>query len=93
MQYIAALVLIFNLAAFSLMGIDKRRAIKSRWRIPERTLLLACVPFSAIGGWIGMQVFHHKTLKPKFRFGVPAMLIAQIALIAVLCARFGGFVF
>ena len=84
MKWILGILLITNLFAFILMGIDKRRAVKNRWRIPERVLLLACVPFSALGGLLGMNVFHHKTHKPKFSVGVPAMLIAEgIALIAL----------
>ena len=91
MKYLYALIALANLTAFLLMGIDKRRAVKGRWRIPERTLLLACVPFAAAGGLLGMKAFHHKTLKPKFRIGVPLMLIVQLALAIVLCVRFGGF--
>ena len=70
-------LLAVNLFSFILMGIDKRRAVRDRWRIPERVLLLACVPFSALGGLMGMNVFHHKTKKPKFSFGVPVLLIIQ----------------
>jgi len=90
MKYLTALILLANLIAFLLMGIDKRRASKGRWRISERTLLLACLPFAAAGGLLGMKTFRHKTLKPKFRIGVPLMLIAQIILAVVLCVRFGG---
>ena len=83
-KWVIGALLAVNLAAFALMGIDKRRAVRDKWRIPEKTLLLACVPFSALGGYIGMRVFHHKTRKPKFAWGVPAMLVLQvIAAIAV----------
>ena len=72
-------LLLLNLFSFLMMGVDKRKAVRGAWRIPERTLLLACVPFSALGGLIGMHVFHHKTRKPKFFIGVPALLIVQAA--------------
>lgn len=80
MTYLFAALAAVNLAAFIAFGVDKRRAEKDRWRIPERTLLLFCAPFAAAGGLIGMHVFHHKTRKAKFSVGVPAMLIAQVAL-------------
>lgn len=75
-----------NLTAFLMMGIDKRRAVRGCWRIPEKTLLAACALFGAAGGLIGMRAFRHKTQKIRFRIGVPLMLIAQIALIAAACA-------
>ena len=90
MQYLAALIILANLTAFFLMGADKRRARKGRWRIPERTLLIVCGLFAAAGGLIGMNVFRHKTQKPKFRIGVPLMLIAQAAAAVVCCLYAGG---
>ena len=52
----AAVLLVMNVLSFSLMGADKRRAIRGRWRIPERTLLLACACFGALGGLLGKAV-------------------------------------
>ncbi len=80
---IAALVLL-NLIAFLLMGIDKRKAVRDVRRIPEKTLLTACGLFAALGGLIGMYTFHHKTRKLKFKLGVPLMLIAQVAIVVCL---------
>ena len=74
-----ALVLV-QLLSFCLFGVDKWLAIKQRRRIRERTLLASCLPLSALGGLLGMVVFHHKIAKPKFRYGVPAMLTVQLAL-------------
>ena len=88
MAYLCAALAAVNLAAFIIMGIDKRRAVKNRWRIPERVLILFCVPFSAAGGLIGMHVFRHKTRKIKFSLGVPALLIAQIVLGVLLLRLF-----
>ena len=89
---IRILVLIFvltNAAAFVMMGIDKRRAVRDSWRIPERTLLAACGLFAALGGLIGMYVFRHKTRKLKFSLGVPAMLVVQAALLYAVWALIG----
>ena len=81
MKWIIGILVLTNLAAFLLMGIDKRRAVRDVRRIPERTLLTACGLFAAAGGLIGMHVFHHKTRKLKFSVGVPVMLVAQAALL------------
>ena len=85
----ACVLLALNLLAFCLMGIDKRRAVRGRWRIPERTLLLSCACFGALGGLAGMRLFHHKTRHARFARGVPAMLILQAALLAMAC-HFAG---
>lgn len=74
--YLAAI----NLVTFVLYGIDKYKAKKARWRITEATLLWMAAIGGSIGAWTGMRVWHHKTLHKKFRFGVPAILILQIAL-------------
>lgn len=78
--YLAAI----NLVTFVLYGIDKYKAKKARWRIPEATLLWMAAIGGSIGAWTGMRVWHHKTLHKKFRFGVPAILILQIALVVYL---------
>ena len=70
-----------NLLAFLLFGIDKRRAIQGRWRIPERTLLLSSLLGGSLGGLAGMYLFHHKTRKPKFFISLPVFLIVHLYLI------------
>lgn len=75
--YLAAV----NLLTFSLFGIDKSRARRHAWRIPEATLFLFVLLFGAFGGWLGMRLFHHKTLHPLFKWGVPAVLIGQLVLL------------
>ena len=75
--YLAAI----NVVAFFMYGIDKWKAKKSKWRISEATLLLMAVLGGSIGAWLGMKVWHHKTLHKKFRYGVPAIIIVQIAII------------
>lgn len=59
-------VLGLNLWAFVLFGLDKRYAVHGKRRIPERTLLLACCCAGAIGAWLGVRVFRHKTRKLSF---------------------------
>ena len=79
-----------NLAAFALMGLDKRRARRGDWRISEKALFLPAVLGGALGGLLGMRVFHHKTKHWYFRFGMPALLIVQIILAGWLAARILG---
>ena len=61
------------------MLIDKRKAIKQRWRIPEATLMGVAAAGGSIGSLCGMYTFRHKTRHPKFTVGIPAILIAQLA--------------
>ena len=68
-----------NVAAFSLMGIDKRRAQRGKRRVPERTLFLPTVLGGALGGTLGMYLFHHKTRHWYFRWGYPLLLTLQLA--------------
>lgn len=77
---IALYLAIMNLIAFVAMGVDKRRARRHQWRIRERTLLLLAALGGSVGAWAGMAVFHHKTRHNRFRFGVPALLLVQLAL-------------
>lgn len=82
MSYILLIYLLtINLVAFILFGIDKWKAEKQKWRIPESTLLSFAALGGSIGAWIGMKVWHHKTLHKKFKYGVPAIFILQIALV------------
>ena len=70
-----------NAVSFVAYGIDKLKAKKGKWRIPEATLLLLAVAGGSIGAWMGMKVWHHKTLHKSFRFGIPAILIVQVVLV------------
>ena len=70
-----------NILTFFVYGIDKWRAKKGSWRISEATLLLLAVIGGSIGAWLGMKVWHHKTMHKKFKYGIPAILIIQIILI------------
>lgn len=81
---ILAVWLIFtNLVGFIQMYMDKRRAQKGKWRIPEKQLFLVAAIGGSIGSIIGMQVFRHKTKHKSFVIGMPAILVAQVVLAGV----------
>ena len=74
-------LIVINVVTFLIYGIDKWRAKKGKWRISEATLLLLAIIGGSIGAWLGMKVWHHKTMHKKFKYGIPAILIIQIILI------------
>ena len=71
---------VINLLTFIVYGADKRRARKGKWRVPEKTLFLLPLLGGSIGALLGMRVFRHKTKHWYFVWGIPAILLAQIAL-------------
>ena len=75
---------IMNIVGFAIMGIDKRKAIKRTFRIPEATLFIVALIGGSIGSILGMRAFRHKTRHWYFVIGMPAILIAQIALLVFL---------
>lgn len=75
---------IINIVGFAVMGIDKRKAVKRTFRIPEATLFIIALIGGSIGSIAGMQVFRHKTRHWYFVFGMPAILVIQIALLVLL---------
>jgi uncharacterized membrane protein YsdA (DUF1294 family) len=79
---------VINVVTFFMYGIDKWKAKKSKWRIRETALLGLAVLGGSIGAWLGMKVWHHKTLHKKFKYGVPAIIIVQLALIGYILYRF-----
>ena len=72
---------VINVVTFFMYGIDKWKAKKSKWRIRETALLGLAVLGGSIGAWLGMKVWHHKTLHKKFKYGVPAIIIVQLAVL------------
>ena len=78
MKYIVAYIVIVNIAAFCLFGIDKSAAIKQKQRIPNRVLLLSAVIGGSLGALAGMYTFRHKTKKWYYTVTVPVLLIIQI---------------
>jgi uncharacterized membrane protein YsdA (DUF1294 family) len=72
-----------NLWGWVLMGIDKGRAKKGRWRVPESRFFWIAGLGGALGIWLGMRLWHHKTLHASFRWGIPLLLLAWVALTAL----------
>ena len=79
MRYLLCYLILANLAALLLMGLDKSRARRHRWRIPERTLFLSAVLGGSAGAIAGMWLFRHKTRHWYFVLGMPAILALQVA--------------
>ena len=76
--YIVGSLIIINLITFLLYGTDKLKAKKGKWRISEATLLLLAAIGGSIGAWLGIKIWHHKTLHKKFKYGIPLIIFAQI---------------
>ena len=86
-QLILIYLVAMNVVTFFMYGIDKWKAKRSKWRISEATLLRLAVIGGSIGAWLGMRVWHHKTMHKKFQFGIPLIIVAQVAMIIWLTSR------
>ena len=73
-------LLAINIATFLLYDIDKYKAKKNQWRISESTLLTMAAIGGSIGAWVGMRLWHHKTMHKKFKYGIPIIIVMQVAL-------------
>lgn len=82
MQIIKLYLLLVNIMSFGLFALDKWLARKNRWRIPESRLLLTCAMGGAVGALVAMYLTHHKTRRISFKWGVPVILLLQVALVA-----------
>ena len=80
-------LLVINILTFAVYGIDKRKAKQGSWRISEATLLMLAVIGGTIGALLGMQVWRHKTMHLKFKYGLPLILLAQIALMYLISEK------
>ena len=81
LKYIVLVYLaVITVVTFLVYGIDKWKAQHKRWRIPENVLLGLAAIGGSVGAWLGMKVWRHKTQHKKFKYGVPAILAAQVAL-------------
>ena len=74
-------IAVISIITFAAFGIDKLKAIKDKWRTPEKVLFLMSIIGGSVGALLGMYTFRHKTKKPAFKFGIPAILIVQIVII------------
>ena len=81
MELILIYVVVVNATAFLMYGIDKWNAKRERRRIPEKTLLVKAASGGSIGAYAGMQLFHHKTRKPKFYIGIPLIFAIQLGIL------------
>ena len=86
-QLILIYLIAINVVTFFLYGMDKWKAKRSKWRISEATLLGLAVIGGSIGAWLGMKVWHHKTMHKKFKYGLPLILIVQIAIVFLTSCR------
>ena len=80
-------LIVINVVTFLVYGIDKVKAKRGYWRISEATLLMLAVIGGSIGALLGMKVWHHKTMHKKFKYGLPLILLGQIALLVYLAQR------
>ena len=90
MKYAVAYIIIVNILAFCLYGIDKSAAIKQKQRIPNRVLLLMAVIGGSLGALAGMYIFRHKTKKWYYTITVPVLLMIQIVGAVMLLSSCGG---
>ena len=88
MNIILGYFLAVNITSFLLYGIDKFKARKNLWRISEATLLTMAAIGGSIGAWAGMRLWHHKTMHKKFKYGIPVIIILQVALAVYLLTNF-----
>lgn len=83
MLYLLAYLLVINLFAMLIMAVDKSKAERNKWRIPEKTLFIVALIGGSIGSIAGMYMFRHKTKHAGFVIGMPAILILQIAAVVL----------
>ena len=88
MEEIIRYLLAVNIVTFLLYGIDQYKAKKGKWRISEATLLTMAAIGGSIGAWAGMRLWHHKTMHKKFKYGIPVIIILQVALAVYLLTNF-----
>ena len=86
MKYLLSYLGIINLVGFFAMFLDKQKAKRGKWRIPEKTLFLLAVIGGSLGTTLGMHMFRHKTKHWYFKFGMPMILIIQFVLILYFAA-------
>ena len=83
-KYCLYYLIFINIITFMMYGIDKLKAKKGKWRISEATLLMMAIVGGSIGAWAGMRIWHHKTMHKKFQYGIPTIIIMQVALVVYL---------
>ncbi len=84
---IAVYLFLMNIIALALFGYDKRCARRGQWRVPENTLLASAAIGGSVGAWAGMNLFHHKTRKTRFRVVVVGSMVVQALLLLILLTQ------
>ena len=80
-------IIVVNVITFVVYGIDKLKAKKGKWRVPETTLLLLAIIGGSVGAWCGVKVWHHKTMHAKFKYGIPLIMAVQVGLLLCLMTK------
>ena len=81
-SYLLVLMAVMSVFLFAMMGLDKGKARRGKWRVSEKTLFIFALLGGALGGTAGMFLFRHKTKHWTFRLGFPLLAAAQLALLA-----------
>jgi uncharacterized membrane protein YsdA (DUF1294 family) len=84
MEFIIVYLIVINLAGFAMMGVDKNLARQRERRIPERRLFLTALAGGALGVWLGMRAWRHKTQHNSFTVGIPLLLVLNVVCVLVL---------
>ena len=80
LESFSIIIVIINIATFIIYGIDKYKAKKGKWRIPENSLIGLAIIGGSIGAYLGMRVWHHKTMHLKFKYGIPLIIAIQMVI-------------
>ena len=81
LESISIIIVIINIVTFIIYGIDKYKAKKGKWRIPENSLIGLAIIGGSIGAYLGMIVWHHKTMHLKFKYGIPLIIVIQLIIV------------
>lgn len=81
LESISIIIVIINIVTFIIYGIDKYKAKKGKWRIPENSLIGLAIIGGSIGAYLGMKVWHHKTMHLKFKYGIPLIIVIQLVIV------------
>ena len=81
-------LLVINVLTFLDFGVDKYKSKHGHWRTPEKSLLMMALAGGSVGAWMGMNSFHHKTQHKKFKYGIPLIMILQVALFIWMRTRY-----
>lgn len=81
LESISIIIVIINIVTFIIYGVDKYKAKKGKWRIPENSLIGLAIIGGSIGAYLGMRVWHHKTMHLKFKYGIPLIIVIQLIIV------------